>query len=224
MPVVPPNNLPPESQPWARDRDAAIAQLQLDALKAEQSNANAFTGINNSLTAIGKQLEAVSAASAAAAAASAAALSAANTANAAVADLAARVSVTASIGNFNTGTLPNDASDHFYGAAMPITIAVPTGKVLVTVGCGQATIAAGTGAVIAEATFTIPGYVNYYDHYARFYNADSVYLAGGSMVVTRSFNIPPGTYTITGQMSAWASGTGGSVNFSQPYITVQVTG
>jgi hypothetical protein len=56
MAVVPNNNLPPESQPWARDRDAVISQLQYDSNKAAQDNANAFKGLNNTLTAISKQL------------------------------------------------------------------------------------------------------------------------------------------------------------------------
>lgn len=146
-------------------------------------------------------------------------------------DLAARVSQTATIASFNTGSLPNDNTFHTYGPGIPITIAVPTGKIVVSVGCGQATVNSGTGgAVIGEATFTISGgYANLGDVYARDYvtSVDSVSsLAGGaSLYVQQAFSVTPGTYTITGQMMAWSSGaTDGSVQFSKPFLTVQVTG
>ncbi len=146
-------------------------------------------------------------------------------------DLQARVSQTATIASFNTGSLPNDNTFHTYGASIPITIAVPTGKLVVGVGCGQATVNSGTGgAVVGEATFTISGgYANLGDVYARDYvtSVDSTSsLAGGSsLFVQQAFSVTPGTYTITGQMMAWASGaTDGSVQFSNPFLTVQVTG
>lgn len=149
----------------------------------------------------------------------------------AVNDLAARVSQTATIASFNTGSLPNDNTFHAYGPGIPITIAVPTGKIVVGVGCGQATVNSGTGgAVIGEATFTISGgYANLGDVYARDYetSVDSVSsLAGGaSLYVQQAFSVTPGTYTVTGQMMAWSSGaTDGSVQFSKPFLTVQVTG
>ena len=146
-------------------------------------------------------------------------------------NLAARVSQTATIASFNTGSLPNDNTFHAYGPGIPITIAVPTGKIDVSVGCGQATVNSGTGgSVIGEATFTISGgYANLGDVYARDYvtSVDSTSsLAGGaSLFVQQAFSVTPGTYTITGQMMAWASGaTDGSVNFAKPFLTVQVTG
>lgn len=225
MAVVPPSNLPPESQPWGREVDAAVRQLQFESVQNAQSTSNALAGINNTLTAMSKQISDIAAATAAASSAAAAAAAAAGTANAAIADLAARVSVTTSLPSFNTGTLPNDSADHTYGSPLSITINVPTGKLTVTIGCGQATVNAGVGgAVIAEATFQIPGVVNLYDVYARMFNSNPSHLAGSSMVVSRSFSVTPGVHTITGYMSAWCSTTGASVQFGQPYMTVQVTG
>lgn len=234
MTVVPPNNLPPESQPWARNRDEAIRQLQYEASRSTDGVANAFTGVNNTLTALSKQIADIAqvqqeqAAVQAQLVAQSAQLSAQQTAlTATVANLASRVSLTTSNTSFNTGTLPNDSSDHFYGAPLSVNINVPTGQLMVTIGCGQATVNAGTapgGFVTAECTFEIPGIVNYYDVYARVYNGSQAVLAGSSMVVTRSFTVPPGVHTITGYMSAYSAATGGSVHFSQPYMTVQVTG
>jgi len=145
---------------------------------------------------------------------------------AAVADLASRVTVTATIASFGTGTLPNDSAWHAYGADIPITIAVPTGTLVVTVGCGNAGISTGgTGEVEAEATFSISGGIAGYGDIVAV--ADVVYPvlnAGMSLCVQHAFTVPPGTYTITGKMRAWAATTTGSVYFTNPYLTVQVTG
>ena len=143
-----------------------------------------------------------------------------------VADLASRVSVTSAGATFNTGSLPDDSTWHTYGSGIPITIAVPTGRIIVTVGCGQATIATGAGAVTAEATFSLSdGSVNFGDVYARGYASAPIVASGASLSVQRAFAVTPGTYTITGQMRAWASGsTTGSVEFARSYLTVQVTG
>ena len=142
-------------------------------------------------------------------------------------NVASRVTWTASLASFNTGSLPNDATFHNYGAGIPITISVPTGKLVVTVGCGQATISPGTGgSVIAEATFSLSdGSLVYGDISARGFVATPTISGGASLAVQRAFVVTPGTYTITGKMRAWAAGTAtASVQFVQPYLTVQVTG
>lgn len=145
-----------------------------------------------------------------------------------IADLAARVTVTTSIATFNTGALPSDATFHEYGADIPITIDVPTGRVVVTVGCGEASLNCGGGSVDAEATFSISGGVvpAYGSFVSRaFLQSGAGTWTSNSLVVQRAFVVTPGTYTITGKMRAYASGTAtASVNFVQPYLTVQVTG
>jgi len=149
-----------------------------------------------------------------------------------VADLASRVSVSTAIDTFDTGSLPNDSAWHEYGAGIPITINVPTGRVVVTVGCGEASLNCGGAVVLAEATFTISGGVvpAYGIFVSRAYLGTA--LAAGeevrtsnSLSVQRAFVVTPGTYTITGKMRAWAAGTAtASVQFGLPYLTVQVTG
>ena len=145
-----------------------------------------------------------------------------------VADLASRVSVSTSIATFNTGSLPDDSVFHEYGADIPITINVPTGRIVVTVGCGEATLNCGGGSVNAEATFSISGGVvpAYGSVSSRaFLQTVSAVWTSNPLSVQRAFVVTPGTYTITGKMRAWASGTAtASVQFVQPYLTVQVTG
>ena len=145
----------------------------------------------------------------------------------AVSDLASRVTVTTSAATFNTGSLPNDAVFHEYGADIPITISVPTGHIVVSVGCGEASLNSGGNAVSAEATFSISGgYAAYGEISSRAYlGTSAAVLTSNSLMVQRAFSVTPGTYTITGKMRAWAGGTStASVQFQQPYLTVQVTG
>lgn len=145
-----------------------------------------------------------------------------------VADLASRVTVTTSIATFVTGNLPDDTTFHNYGADIPITINVPTGRLVVTVGCGEAFLTNNGGSVCAEATFTISGDV--VPAYGSFMSRAFLQTTWGvwtssSLNVQRAFVVTPGTYTITGKMRAWASGAAyAGVQFTQPYLTVQVTG
>lgn len=143
-----------------------------------------------------------------------------------VTNLAARVAQTATITSFNTGSLPNDSTFHDYGSPISITIAVPTGRLIVTVGCGEATLNAGGNSVIADATFSISGGVaSMGDFGPDAYLASASTIIGVPLSTQRAFTVTPGTYTVTGQMRAWAAGTAtASVNFQQPFLTVQVTG
>lgn len=61
MATTPPSNLSPASLPWARDRDAAIAQLQRDAAKAKEDNSNAFAALGGTLNQISRQIATISA-------------------------------------------------------------------------------------------------------------------------------------------------------------------
>lgn len=145
---------------------------------------------------------------------------------AAVADLASRVTVTAAIATFNTGSLSNDSTWHDYGSDIPITIAVPTGKLVVTIGCGEASLNAGGYTVAAGASFSISGGIAALgDYTSRAYLASVTTAVSAPLMTQRSFSVPPGTYTIIGKMRAWAGGTAtASVNFREPFLNVQVTG
>lgn len=146
MPVVPRNNLPPESQPWARDRDAAIEQLQFDAAKNAEDNKNAFIAVNNSLTAISGQLADIATVQAEQAIQQAALASQQATL------LAQQTQINATIASLlNTGSVGNSASgfNHnstgFYAGA---NITVPAGYTKATVLCIVDTsggLSSGTG-------------------------------------------------------------------------------
>ncbi len=143
--------------------------------------------------------------------------------------LAARVSLTTTVASFNTGALPNDATTHWYGAALDITVPVPTGRLLVMVGCAEASLNPGGSAVEGICSFSIPGVVSLGDHQGRNYlGAGGVplgsVLVGTPLILVRSVEVPPGTHTVTGRMGAWVSGSAtASVNFANPFMTVQVT-
>lgn len=56
MPERPVNNLPPGSQPWAREIAGAIDAAQFDATRANMNNKNAFKTINATLENLSKQV------------------------------------------------------------------------------------------------------------------------------------------------------------------------
>ncbi|QCB93293.1 hypothetical protein [Cellulomonas shaoxiangyii] len=141
------------------------------------------------------------------------------------ANLAARVTVTASTPTFNTGPIPNDGAWHEYGPDIALTVEVPTGRLVVTVGCGEASMNAGGAAVNAEATFAIAGVAAYGDFSSRSYLTSPDAGVGTPLMTQQAFTVTPGTYTVIGKMRAWGASTvGASVNFRRPYVTVQVTG
>jgi len=215
---------PPQSPPgWVSlaERLAAQKRAMFDL------RASVLANVSDIVADLRVAVDALAVATAAATAASATATAASAAATAAVANLASRVSVTATIASFSTPSLPNDATWHAYGADIPITIAVPTGKLVVTVGCGEARLVGiGGGTITADATFSISGGIaNYEDVYAAVDVASPTTFSGASLCVQRTFTVSPGTYTITGKMGAWATGTTtGRVDFNSPYLTVQVTG
>lgn len=225
--VRPKSNLPPEAQPWGRavEDELDAAGRSLDAGSSAVLNNN--KAVNATLAQIAAQIASINAIAAAQASQLATLTAQQGQINSALADLTARKTVTNSISTFNTGSLPNDFVDRPYGSSIPITISVPTGKLVVTIGCGEASLAvSGAGsAVIAYATFSIPGYANMLDYTARVYLSGGGQNVGASLCLQQAFTVTPGTYTITGQMYATAAtATGQSVNFRQPYLTVQVTG
>jgi hypothetical protein len=54
--VRPPNNLSPESQPWARDIEKNQDQAKIDLASLDSDNTAAFKGINSSLGSLGGQI------------------------------------------------------------------------------------------------------------------------------------------------------------------------
>jgi hypothetical protein len=221
MAVVPNNNLPPESQPWARDRDAAIAQLQYDAVKASQDMTNAFLGVNNALESIGKQVEQIAQATAAATAAANAAAAAAAAANGAVADLAARVTVSSTAPPFNTGVIPTGGAITWYTANQAaLSVNVPTGKMLVTVSCGEVSLSGG-GGMGGVLSYAVPSAgIAVGGPEGRLYTSNAA--LGASIALSRVVNVTPGVHTIQGVPGAYSFVGGSSANLLTIVLTVQV--
>lgn len=223
MPVTPNRNLPPEAEPWGRWVEEQLRNGSMGLIRADEDATNSFKGINGALTQIGKQIAALNNVTSELAAQQV-------TLAAQQANLAARITTSSSIASFNTGSIPTDTTWRSYGPSIPITIDVPTGKLVVTVGCSEASVNAGSGsgATSAAATFSISGGVANLDDYSSRVYLGSVNgeLVGAPLMIQRAFSVPPGTYTVTGQMRGWCGTVTGtaSINFRTPYLTVQVTG
>jgi len=56
MPKTPINNLPPESQPWARDVDRRLRDLELSLEGASQGVKNSFKSLNSSMSLLSSQV------------------------------------------------------------------------------------------------------------------------------------------------------------------------
>jgi hypothetical protein len=229
----PSNNLDPGSQQWARRIESEIRQITQSIVSNASRQDNSAKGMTGTLSKLAEQQAALEEQQAALAAQQAALSSQQGLLAATVSDLASRVSVTTSITSFNSGSILNDGVDRVVGADMNITVSVPTGKLLVMVGCGEASLNVGTaGAVQGFCTFSIPGVVSALTHQGRNYfapttidpNADRV---GTPLILVRSISVPPGTYTVTGKMGTWAAGgtmsVAPNIQFNQPFMTVQVT-
>lgn len=230
MPVTPRRNLPPEAEPWGRWVEEQLRADSIRLIRADEDATNSFKAINGALDQLNEQVAALNEITEELAEQQAALIEQQADLALQTANLAARITVSTSIATFNTGAIPTDATWRSYGPSIPITIDVPTGKLVVTVGCTEASINAGTGvgATSASATFSISGGIaNLDDYSSRVYNGPTNGdLIGAPLMIQRAFAVPPGTYTVTGQMRGWSGTVTGtpSINFRTPYLTVQVTG
>jgi hypothetical protein len=139
---------------------------------------------------------------------------------------------TSSAGNatFNTGTITAGPDFHWYDAPTPLqlTAPVPTGHVLVTIGCGQVTLAPGDSAAIAAVTFqiTTPSGWTYPIEIAdaRLYTTQNRML-GVPLIVSTPAAVPynePCTFTVKFGLWSASSTDLASAQFDNGYINVQV--
>lgn len=215
--VRPKQNLDPGSQQWARSLETDVDRLISSSDRSSQTIDNTLSGLANSLSNLGDLVGTLATQQAQLTAQQAQLVST-------VTDLASRVSITSSWSTFNTGTIPPDGVWRSYGPAVSQTINVPTGKLLVTVGCAEASVATdGTDSMGARSTFSIPGVVSLGDFGSRVFVSGTAKAIGAPLVLIRSITLTPGVYTVTGQMQAYAFAPG-SCNFNSPFMTLQVTG
>lgn len=215
------HGLPPDSQPWSREVEDRISALEtdLESLRSFQTNTN--KGVSSTLTQMASQINILEETTA--------------TLGATVSDIESRVTVTNRGSTVDTGGLTQDGTTRYFGDDINVTVTVPAGKkITLTVGCGRAMLGGTSftviGSLMAAATFKISGGVASY--MTQFAGA-SLYLNSGdgtpgmgtSLSGTYTFDVTPGTYTVTGKMSASSSGFSfSSVVFFDPFLTVSVTG
>lgn len=140
--------------------------------------------------------------------------------------LASLISRDASIGTFSTGTLTNDSAFHLIGSQIVIpNVAVPTGKVRVTLSCSEASIAPGSNAVVAAICYAIDGQwsLDPTTKYARLYTAGNQ--MGVSLARIGTETLTPGPYTFRAQAGYWSNGSSSaSINFAGLRLLVEVIG
>ncbi len=138
---------------------------------------------------------------------------------------ASLISRDAATGTFNTGTMLNDATQHFVGPQVVVSdLPIPTGKVKITISSSEASVSPGSNAVIAAICYAIDG-VHTLDgsRYARIYTVGN--LVGISLTRVGTETIPPGTYTIRAQAYYWSSGSSvASANFAGLRLLTEVIG
>lgn len=200
--VIPANNLPPQSQQWARELERQVRDMraQLDRL----TTGGVMQQLNATVSALGREAAAVSS-----------------------------VHAIEKVGaSFNSGAIPGDSVTRFLApqAALHVTVPIPSGRALVMVSCSEAVLSAGSGAVTATATFQAtntaavsqPTVAVAGAHTGRLHVSGSSVVVGGNLVCVALLDVLPGTYTIAGIFGMWATGSGASIQFNTPKVTVQV--
>lgn len=137
------------------------------------------------------------------------------------------ISRDASAPTYNTGALTLDSTWHLVGTQAVITgIAIPTGKVRVTISLAEASIAAAAGAsVIGAICYSVDsvGSISATTQYARLYVVGTA--GGSSLSRTDTLTVPAGTTNIRAQCAYWGSGSGtSSINFASPRLMADVIG
>lgn len=215
MAVVPPSNLAPDSQPWGRHVTDRVRTLDQDLRSLKNDNVNAFRGVNSALNNLGEQLMALQQQNALI-------IAQQEQINSAVNALASRITVSSTAPPFNTGTIPITPDMIWYtGNQASLTLNVPTGKMLITVMVGEASLSGGASSMGAAVSYSVPtaGIVVGGPEGRNFTTGEAM---GSPLVVSRVVNVTPGVHTVNGVCGAYAYASGMSVNFMTPVLTVQV--
>jgi hypothetical protein len=180
VPERPVNNLPPGSQPWARDVSKAIDSAQFAADKANMNNKNAFKTINATLEQQANQLVQI------------------QEQQEYLAGLKTRVDESAS---FALTAASTNGAWVWIGTTASITLEIPTGKALVTVNCPYleshvnyaATMWYGVGySLTGSATDA-----NYSYSFGFGTTSGALDVYGSNATLTDLVTVSPGTHTFT---------------------------
>lgn len=137
-----------------------------------------------------------------------------------------------SITSFFTGTTPGDATYRWFDStpSLQVDLAAPTGRVLVTVGCGEASLWPGDSSALARMSFRMDApsgwSVSETAHRgARLFLQSDTGRLGASMLSQVLVDVPKDEpITFTARFAIWSSSTGSlaEATFSGPYLTVEV--
>lgn len=232
MTKTPDPQLPPESAPWGRYVDRSLSELQYKNSKNDQDISNTLKGLGSTIERMSKQIDALNTLTTQLnqqqiiLGQQQAAISAQQSTLATQQNyLASLISRDAQADSFNTGTLITDSEFHLVGGqAVIANMAVPTGKVRITISTSEASISGATGlGIIAAITYGIDG-VQALDPTGRFARLYSPGISfGSSMSRIGTVTMPPGTYTFRAQSAYWAGGAGtGSIQFTGVRLLVEV--
>lgn len=149
-----------------------------------------------------------------------------------VAHLRSLVTVGEGRPSLSTGTVPGDSTRRWFDTSSPasVTVNAPTGRVLITVACGEASLNPGNSTAIAYASFQISGptigtWWPVGTSTARLFLTSRT----GHMGVPLSISLPVDVQnwepvTVTAKFGLWSSSATSlaSCEFANPYINVQV--
>lgn len=226
MPVTPPINLDPNSYPWGRwatDKietiDAALARTTADQTNNNKQLNSSINVINRQLTAIAAQQDQIIAQQSQ--------ITAQQTQLANTVTYLSGLQVTAVTGNnFNSGPIPNDATDRWLttpdSLSASLTVVVPTGRLLVTYGAAELSMEPQENTMAGRIGFDINGGEPAFP--ANVYATPNTRF-GASVSRSTAVNVTPGsTVTVRTRCGTWTSGTStiASINFARPWLAVQV--
>lgn len=196
MPERPINNLPPGSQPWARDIAKAVDLAQFDATKANMNNKNAFKTINATLDQLAEQLVQI------------------QEQQEYLASLISRDAFTGSLSKNTVNRLVSNTGVWVFQAGPSLTVEVPTGKFRILLSTDSATAEANTPGVAQINTGITYGYtgpvslspaLGHTAYFTATTSWDYKYV-NGPLMRFGTANVTPGTYTVTGYYAQMYTG------------------
>lgn len=150
-----------------------------------------------------------------------------------VAYLNGLTTLSASGAHINTGSTPGDSTFRWFDSspALTLTTQCPTGRLLVTVGTGQCTLAPGETSAVAVITFqasTPSGWTCALDSVdSRLFSGSNISLGVPLVVNAPLAGVPTSeTVTITVKYGIWSASTVNlaSADFQSNYVIAQVLG
>lgn len=226
--VRPQQNLPGESQQWARSIETDLDRLSRAQEDRDRTLNSTLSGLANSVANLGTLVKTLSDQQAQLTAQQAQLTTTVNTLSQQQSYLTSLKSRDASVGAWSTTSFIADGAWH-WDTGPSLTIAVPTGKARVFLRAGYALASASTsasGLIQTGLSYSVSGGV--------LNVGSSVSLVGGEggvgtttsapIVRVGTVTMPPGTYTFTGYRGYWCQGssTGKRAEVSDTAIIVEV--